>query len=67
MKKLLCISALLALATTCFADPFRIVAYGDSITYGWVPNANPPSLSRFTLARGPGDYHARDERPHAGV
>jgi lysophospholipase L1-like esterase len=45
-KQLLCISALLALVGSCFAEPFRIVAYGDSITYGWIPNANPPS-SRF--------------------
>jgi lysophospholipase L1-like esterase len=29
---------------------FRIVAYGDSITYGWTPNPNPPS-TRF----GPDD------------
>jgi lysophospholipase L1-like esterase len=43
MKKLLCISTLLALAGSFFAEPVRIVAYGDSITYGWIPNANPPS------------------------
>ena len=54
MKKLVCISALLALATTCFADPFRIVAYGDSITYGWIPNANPPSTRYGPEDRWPG-------------
>ena len=43
MKKLLCISTLLALAGSCFAEPVRVVAYGDSITYAWIPNANPPS------------------------
>ena len=54
MKKLVCISAFLALATTCFADPFRIVAYGDSITYGWIPNANPPSTRYGPEDRWPG-------------
>jgi lysophospholipase L1-like esterase len=54
MKKLVCICALLALATTCFADPFRIVAYGDSITYGWIPNANPPSTRYGPEDRWPG-------------
>jgi lysophospholipase L1-like esterase len=43
MKKLLSLFALVALVGSCFAQPFRIVAYGDSITYGWVPNPNPPS------------------------
>jgi lysophospholipase L1-like esterase len=46
MKKLFCIIAHLALASACFAEPIRIVAYGDSITWGFVPNANPPS-TRF--------------------
>jgi hypothetical protein len=32
MKGILCISALLALYGSCFAEPVRIVAYGDSIT-----------------------------------
>ena len=36
----------MALAGACFAEPIRIVAYGDSITWGFVPNANPPS-TRF--------------------
>ena len=56
MKKLLCISALLVLALvgSCFAEPFRIVAYGDSITYGWIPNANPPSTRYGPEDRWPG-------------
>ena len=54
MKRLLCISALLALAGSCFAEPIRIVAYGDSITYGWIPNANPPSTRYGPEDRWPG-------------
>ena len=54
MKKLLCISALLALVGSCFAGPVRIVAYGDSITYGWIPNANPPSTRYGPEDRWPG-------------
>ena len=54
MKKMLCISALLALVGSCFAEPFRIVAYGDSLTYGWIPNANPPSTRYGLEDRWPG-------------
>jgi len=54
MKKLLCISALLALVGSCFAEPVRIVAYGDSITYGWIPNPNPPSTRNGPEDRWPG-------------
>jgi hypothetical protein len=50
MKSLLWIPALLAHVGSCFAEPVRVVAGGDSITYGWIPNANPPS-TRY----GPGD------------
>jgi lysophospholipase L1-like esterase len=39
---------------SCYADPIRIVAYGDSITYGWVPNANPPSTRGGQEDRWPG-------------
>ena len=46
MKRLFLPLALLVLSGSCYAQPFRIVAYGDSITYGWVPNPNPPS-SRY--------------------
>jgi lysophospholipase L1-like esterase len=53
-KQMICISALLALVGSCFAEPFRIVAYGDSITYGWIPNANPPSTRYGPEDRWPG-------------
>ena len=46
MKRLFLPLVLLVLGGSCYADPFRIVAYGDSITYGWMPNSNPPS-SRY--------------------
>ena len=54
MKKLLCIFAFLAFGGSCFAEPFRIVAYGDSITYGWIPNPNPPSTRNGPKDRWPG-------------
>jgi lysophospholipase L1-like esterase len=53
-EKMLCISALLALVGSCFAEPVRIVAYGDSLTYGWIPNANPPSTRYGLEDRWPG-------------
>src|SRR3984957_1368333 len=46
MKRVFLPLVLFVLSGFCHAEPFRIVAYGDSITYGWVPNANPPS-SRY--------------------
>src|ERR1700752_3289471 len=46
MKRLFLLLALLVVSGSCYAQPFRIVAYGDSITYGWAPNPNPPS-SRY--------------------
>jgi hypothetical protein len=66
MKKPLCISALLVLALvgSCFAEPFRIVAYGDSITYGWIPNANQCVSSRMSgvsFAGGSPNHHARNK------
>jgi lysophospholipase L1-like esterase len=54
MKKLLCLFALFALVAPSFAAPFRIVAYGDSLTYGWVPTANPPSTRFGPDVRWPG-------------
>jgi lysophospholipase L1-like esterase len=35
-------------------EPFRIVVYGDSIAYGWVPNPNPPSTRYGPEERWPG-------------
>ena len=32
-----------ALVTSGSAELFRIVVYGDSNTYGWIPNLDPPS------------------------
>jgi lysophospholipase L1-like esterase len=54
MKKLLCVVALLGLVGSSHAEPYRIVAYGDSITYGWVPNPNPPSTRLGPDDRWPG-------------
>ena len=54
MKKLLCLFALFALVSPGLAAPFRIVAYGDSLTYGWVPTANPPSTRFGPDVRWPG-------------
>jgi len=34
--------------------PRRIVAYGDSLTYGWIPNPNPPSERYGPEERWPG-------------
>src|ERR1700735_3877848 len=53
-KQLLCLSALLALVGSGLAEPFHIVAYGDSITYGFIPNANPPSTRFGPEDRWPG-------------
>jgi lysophospholipase L1-like esterase len=40
---LACIGLSLVAVTSVCADPIRIVAFGDSLTYGWIPNPNPPS------------------------
>src|SRR5260370_15072929 len=54
MKRLSYAFAVLVLAGSCYAGPFRIVAYGDSITYGWLPNPNPPSARYSPDDRCPG-------------
>jgi lysophospholipase L1-like esterase len=54
MKKLLCFFALFALVVPGFAGPFRIVAFGDSNTYGWIPTPNPPSTRYGPDVRWPG-------------
>jgi lysophospholipase L1-like esterase len=54
MKRLFLPLVLLLLGASGYAAPFRIVAYGDSITYGWVPNPNPPSTRYDFDDRWPG-------------
>jgi lysophospholipase L1-like esterase len=54
MKKLFCSIALFALVVPSFAGPFRIVVFGDSNSYGWIPTANPPSTRYDAAVRWPG-------------
>ena len=69
MKKLLCLFALLALVSPAFANPIRIMVFGDSISWGWEPNPNPPSVRLPPDSRWPGvlqkelgsDYEVIDE------
>ena len=44
MKKLLCLFACLALVSPAFANPVRIMVFGDSISWGWEPNPRGPSV-----------------------
>jgi hypothetical protein len=39
MKNLVYLFALIALVVPGFAGPFRVVVFGDSNTYGWIPTA----------------------------
>ena len=43
MKKLLCLIAILALVSPCFAKPIRIMVFGDSLSWGFIPNEGRPS------------------------
>jgi lysophospholipase L1-like esterase len=43
-----------ALVTSGSAELFRIVVYGDSNTYGWIPNLDPPSTRYSPEQRWPG-------------
>jgi hypothetical protein len=54
MKSVFLPLALLVLGGSCYAEPFRIVASGDSITSGWVPNPSPPSTRYDFDDRWPG-------------
>jgi hypothetical protein len=38
MKKFLCLIAILALVSPCFAKPIRIMVFGDSLSSGFIPN-----------------------------
>ena len=54
MKKLFCLIAILTVASPCFAQTFRIMVFGDSNSWGFIPNPSPPS-ERFPVdSRWPG-------------
>jgi lysophospholipase L1-like esterase len=38
MKKFLCLIAILTLVSPCFAKPIRIMVFGDSLSWGFIPN-----------------------------
>jgi lysophospholipase L1-like esterase len=69
MRKFLCLIAILTLASPCFAKPFRIMVYGDSNSWGFTPNPNPPSVRLPVDSRWPdvmqkelgGDYEVVTE------
>ena len=48
MKKLFCLIAILTVASPCFAQTFRIMVFGDSNSWGFIPNPSPPS-ERFPV------------------
>ena len=54
MKKLVYLFTLLILVSPAFADPIRIMVFGDSNSWGWVPNPNPPSVRYPVDSRWPG-------------
>jgi len=54
MKKLVCLFTLLILVSPAFAKPIRIMVFGDSNSWGWVPNPNPPSVRYPVDSRWPG-------------
>jgi lysophospholipase L1-like esterase len=69
MKKLVCLIAILALVSPCFADPIRIMVFGDSLSWGFIPNEGRPSERYPVDSRWPGvlqkelggDYEVIDE------
>jgi lysophospholipase L1-like esterase len=54
MKKLLCLIAILALVSPCFANPIRIMVFGDSLSWGFIPNEGRPSERYPVDSRWPG-------------
>jgi lysophospholipase L1-like esterase len=38
MKKFLCLIAIMTLVSSCFAKPIRIMVFGDSLSWGFIPN-----------------------------
>jgi lysophospholipase L1-like esterase len=69
MKKLLCLVAILALVTPCFADPIGIMVFGDSLSWGFIPNEGRASERYPVDSRWPAvmqkelgsDYEVSDE------
>lgn len=69
MKKLLCLIALLALVSPGFAKPIRIMVFGDSLSWGFIPNEGRPSERYPADSRWPevmrkelgSDYEVIDE------
>ena len=69
MKKLLCLIAILAFVSPCFAKPIRIMVYGDSLSWGFIPNEGRASERYPVDSRWPGvmqkelgsDYEVIDE------
>jgi lysophospholipase L1-like esterase len=69
MKKFLCLIAVLSLVSPCFAEPIRIMVFGDSLSWGFTPNPNPPSVRLPVDSRWPdvmqkelgGDYEVITE------
>src|SRR5437899_1524390 len=54
MKKFLCLIAILALVSPCFAKPIRIMVFGDSLSWGFIPNEGRASERYPADSRWPG-------------
>ena len=69
MKKFLSLIAILTLVSPCFAKPIRIMVYGDSLSWGFIPNEGRPSERYPVDSRWPAvmqkelgsDYEVIDE------
>jgi lysophospholipase L1-like esterase len=69
MRKPLCLFAFLALATPCFANPIGIMVFGDSLSWGFIPNEGRASERYPVDSRWPAvmqkelgnDYDVSDE------
>jgi lysophospholipase L1-like esterase len=53
MKKLLCLIAILTLVSPCFAKPIRIMVFGDSLSWGFIPNEGRASERYLLDSRWP--------------
>src|SRR5258708_38439049 len=69
MKKLLCLLTVLVVVSPCFAKPIRIMVFGDSLSWGFIPNEGRASERYPVDSRWPGvmqkelgsDYEVIDE------